>query len=111
MLVTERFNIGAQVKAGYAAGNTAAADGKPAEEEKEYGKEAELILSDNAKQKQSVQEDAAGADIWGVEYNYTPQEAAEVIRAANETILGNASEAVLAQANQDAGTVAELLSA
>jgi len=110
MLVTEKLNIGAKTE--YTFGNTAGANEKPAQEVKGNDKEAELILSDSAKQSKAKQSgEADEIDIWDEKYNYTPQEAQEMISAANERILSNASESVLAQANQDANRVAELLSA
>lgn len=111
MFVTDKLNIGAQTKSNYVTGNVAQLNEKVAEG-KSGDKEAELILSDSAKQKAATLSEETGTqDIWREEYNYTPQEAQEQVRAANERILSYASESVLAQANQDANKVAELLSA
>lgn len=107
MLVTEKLNIGAQAKTGYVSGNPAGANEKSAAGARGNDKEAELILSGSAKQSGEIDE----SKLWDEEYNYTPQEAEGMISAANEKILTNASESVLAQANQDANKVAELLTA
>lgn len=112
MFVTDKLNIGAQTKSNYVTGNAAQLNEKVATEGKNSNKEAELILSDSAKQKVATFSEATETqDIWREEYNYTPQEAQEQVRVANERILSYASESVLAQANQDANKVAELLSA
>lgn len=112
MFVTDKLNIGAQTKPNYVTGNAVQLNEKVAADGKSGDKEAELILSESAKQKAAIlSEETETQDIWREEYNYTPQEAQDQVRVANERILNYASESVLAQANQDANKVAELLSA
>lgn len=111
MFVTDKLNIGANANSGYVV-NSTQSNKKGMTEEKNSSKEAELLLSENARQKTAMLSgDTQIQDIWSEEYNFTPQEAYEQVRISNERILNRASDAVLAQANQDVNRVTELLSA
>ncbi len=111
MIVTNKLNTGTTVKPDYKSETIATSEAVVAEA-REESKEAELILSDSARQKSNAYaEGVYDTAIVEEVSQYTPQDALEMIRTANERILDHASEAVLAQANQDAREVTELLSA